>query len=105
MPEKQDCLTNMEMYVSRDAEIQYAETASGFIPFDVQGFVQAINQVNVTILKSWLEHATWTRIKPRLDWNTIYKALMSNNNSKRVQVHGEPKNKLGGHSRKVNTVK
>ena len=86
----------MEIYVSCDAEIQYAETASGFIPFDVQGFVQAINQVNVTILKSWLEHATWTRIKPRLDQGAACKALMSDvNNSKRVQAHGEPKNKDG----------
>ena len=75
MPEKQDCLTNMEIYVSCDAEIQYAETASGFIPFDVQGFVQAINQAKIAMLESWLGHATWTRMKPRLDQDTTYMAI------------------------------
>jgi hypothetical protein len=41
-----------------------------------------MNQVKVTMLKSWLGHATWTRIKPRLDKDTTYKAHLSDNNLK-----------------------
>jgi hypothetical protein len=69
----------VEIYVSHDAANQYAATASCSIPFSVQGFDQALNQVKVTKLKTWLGHTTWTRIKPQ---DTTYKALMSKNDLK-----------------------
>jgi len=99
-------LSSVEIFISRDAATQFAATASGSFLFNIQGFVQARQQVRATMLYRWLKHATWTRIKSRrLDEDPAYKALMGDNNSKRVQVHGEPKNKLGGRPRKVNTVK
>jgi hypothetical protein len=52
-----------------------------------------MRQVNVTVLKSWLGHATQTTIKPRLEQeikDATHQAFMSDNHSKRVQAHGEP---------------
>jgi 1,2-phenylacetyl-CoA epoxidase catalytic subunit len=51
--------------------------------------------------------ATWTRIKPSLDQDITYKALMSDNNLKQVQllVHGKSNNKLGGCPLKLKKIK
>ena len=107
LPGIPDSLSSVEIFISRDAANQFAATASGSIPFNIQGFVQAINQVRPVKLHAWLHewHANWTRVTTRLAQDTTYKALMGDNNSKRVQVHGAPKNKTPGPPRKVNRVK
>ena len=98
-------LSSVEIFISRDAATQYAATASGSFLFNIQGFVQARHQVRASMLHTWLQRATWTRITSRrLHADPGYKALMADTNSKRVQVHGEPKTNLGGRPRKVNTV-
>ena len=104
LPEIPDSLSSVEIFISQDAANQFASTASGSILFNIQGFVQAINQVRAVTLQTWLGHATWTRVKTRLDKDATYNALMGDKNSKRVQVHGEPKKKLAGRPRKVNRV-
>ena len=104
LPEIPDGLSSVEIFISLDAADQFAATASGSILFNVRGFVQAINQVRAVMLHAWLGHATWTRVKTRLDKDATYNALMGDKNSKRVQVHGEPKKKLAGRPRKVNRV-
>ena len=104
LPEIPDSLSSVEIFISQDAANQFASTASGSILFNIQGFVQAINQVRAVTLQTWLGHATWTRVKTRLDKDAKYNALMGDKNSKRVQVHGEPKKKLAGRPRKVNRV-
>ena len=101
LPEIPNSLSSVEIFISRDAANQFAATAFGSILFNIQGFVQATNQVRAVMLHAWLGHATWTRVKTRLDQDTTYKALMVDNNLTRVQVHGEPKTKLAGRPRKV----
>ena len=103
LPGIPDSLSSVEFFISRDAANQFAATASGSILFNLQGFVQATNQVRAGMLHAWLGHATWTRVKT--DQDTTYTALTGDNNSKRVQVHGAPKNKTAGRPRKVNRVK
>jgi hypothetical protein len=63
MPEKLDCLTNVEIQVSRDAATQHAAIASCSTPFNVQGFIQAINRVKEIMFKfkSWFGHTAEQR--------------------------------------------
>ena len=101
LPEIPDSLSSVEIFISQDAANQFASTASGSILFNIQGFVQATNQVRAVTLQTWLGHATWTRVMTKLNTDATYNALMGDKNSKRVQVHGEPKKKLAGRPRKV----
>jgi hypothetical protein len=94
----------VEFIISRDAANQLAATLSGSFLLNLQGFVQAKNPMRAASLHAWNEHATWTRVKPRLEQNATYKALTGDSSLKQVQVYWQLKNKLAGHPCKVNTV-
>ena len=104
MPGKPACLSNVEIFISSDGTTHYEAQTSGSVPFEIQGFIQAASQVRESTLKNWLRRAEWTRIKTKLEKDTKYNAFMSDDTSKRVQVHGQPKTKSGGRPRKVNAV-
>ena len=105
MQGKPRCLCNVEIFIDRAGATRYAAQTTGSVLFDIQGYIQAENQVNGKMLQNWLAHAEWTRIRTRLEKDITYNAVMTDNNLKRVQVHGEPKNKPAGRPRKVNTDK
>ena len=104
MPEKPESLSNIEIFIPCDGATLYEAQTSGSVPFEIQGFVQAPSQIRDVALKRWLQHAEWTRIKTKLDKDLTYNAFLNDNTLKRVQVHGETRNKPGGRPRKVNTV-
>ena len=75
LPGIPDSLSSVEIFISRDAANQFAATASGSILFNIQGFVQATNQVRAVMLHAWLGHATWTRVKTR--WHKTPRTKLS----------------------------
>jgi hypothetical protein len=66
LPRRPDGLSSVEIFISRDVANQFAANASGSVLFNLQGFIQAKNQVRAYSLHAWIEHATWTSLE---SWN------------------------------------